>query len=734
MSTYRERVYAFPARAHAWNVANVLPQSRHVTVDSRASRDKRLSQWGQRAAARSASTSASNASQSRSMSIASRRVAVGAAASSSVATDGRGTALVCAGTTGCGDTKVARGGVGTGVSRTGTAALTEAGSRPAAEVLSAKGRGNTHDGRSPGNALAKMTSLSPPRESVVSSREGSSAGSDDAKMMSPSISRGDGDEARSVSMDPTPNARNRAAEPAIQWARRIQYFGSVGKWGLRSPIRVQGLVVCCVLWAATARAEEAGVEPLAVAEAESVHRQSVVVDLHADTPFQLVHRGGYSLRKRNSFLQIDAPRLRAGNVGAQFFALWPPPPAVRSGRARAFCERALAAIRKAAADSGALEMVASVEGIHAARRKGRIAGLLGMEGAECLDGRAEDLDRWHAEGVRYLGLTWNFVNPFATPASGARPEDRSRGLTPLGRELVRRAHGLGVLIDVSHANQATFWDVVRTAPGPFIASHSNAFSVRSHPRNLDDEQVRAIARAKGVVGVNFHRPFLARGRAALADVVKHVLHLVRVAGAEHVALGADYDGNIQVPRGLEDPSTWPRLTRALLDAGLRARDVRRVLGENVLRVLDAAKSTSPLERVVPLAVRAVRPRAARRLFDRNERTRYANRRPKSSVRFRFDGEPSRLAFTPCGKHASFRVSLAAARTGTRESMHVRLAEGRVTVRASAKVPTQAVFRRGRVVLELPPLARSRFEVALGGVRCLREVTVYERVTPDERAR
>jgi membrane dipeptidase len=524
-----------------------------------------------------------------------------------------------------------------------------------------------------------------------------------------------------------------AAEPAIQWARRIQYFGSVGKWVLQSPIRVQGLLLCCLLWAATARAEDGGVEPRAAAEAKSVHRQSVIVDLHADTPFQLVHRGGYSLRRRNSFLQIDAPRLRAGNVGAQFFALWPPPPAVRSGRARAFCERALAAIRKAAADSGALEMVASVEGIHAARRKGRIAGLLGMEGAECLDGRAEDLDRWHAEGVRYLGLTWNFVNPFATPASGARPEDRSRGLTPLGRELVRRAHGLGVLIDVSHANQATFWDVVRTAPGPFIASHSNAFSVRSHPRNLDDEQVRAIARAKGVVGVNFHRPFLARGRAALADVVKHVLHLVRVAGAEHVALGADYDGNIQVPRGLEDPSTWPNLTRALLDAGLPARDVRRVLGENVLRVLNAAKSTSPLERVVPLAVRDVRPRAARRLFDRNERTRYANRRAKNSVRFRFDGEPSRLAFTPCGKHASFRVSLAAARTGTRESMRVRLVEGRVTVRASPKAPAQAVFRRGRVVLELPPLARSRFEVALGGVRCLREVTVYERVTPSERA-
>jgi hypothetical protein len=323
-----------------------------------------------------------------------------------------------------------------------------------------------------------------------------------------------------------------------------------------------------------------------------------------------------------------------------------------------------------------------------------------MEGADCLSGKAEALAGWRNEGLRYLGLTWNNSNPFATAA--ADRGQRGRGLTDLGRELVRESNRLGVLVDLSHASEKTFWDVYRESRAPIIASHSCAASLRPHLRNLDDEQARAIARTGGVIGVNFHQPFLRHpGPATVDDVARHIAHLARVAGPEHVALGSDFDGLITAPEGLEDASKLPNLTAALLRQGLAAPDIRRILGENVLRVLEHSKRDLHRgPRLVPVRVTSVRPRAGTRLFDRNDRTHVRSIR---SVRFEVAEKPTHLALVPC-------------RPGR---VRIELWRGpRAVWRDSVDVGAE------RLELSLPPLGEGPYRGRISGTACLREVTFY----------
>jgi membrane dipeptidase len=184
----------------------------------------------------------------------------------------------------------------------------------------------------------------------------------------------------------------------------------------------------------------------------------------------------------------------------------------------------------------------------------------------------------HREGVRMASLTWNQANPLA---DGAR-ETHHGGLTPLGRRVVERMQALGMIVDVSHLSTAAFWEVLAATRGPIIASHSDAAAIRNVRRNLTDEQLRALASRGGVVGINFYPDFL--GAPTLEQVVAHIDHMVQVMGEDAVALGSDFDGIETVPRGLEDVSKLPNLTRALLSHGYAPARVRKILGGNALRV------------------------------------------------------------------------------------------------------------------------------------------------------
>ena len=209
--------------------------------------------------------------------------------------------------------------------------------------------------------------------------------------------------------------------------------------------------------------------------------------------------------------------------------------------------------------------------------------LISIEGGEALCGCLGALEAFWRFGVRAMGLVWNHRNELA---DGVADGASGGGLTPFGKEVVRAMEAMGMAVDVSHLSDAGFWDVSRISRRPFYASHSNARALCDHPRNLTDDQIRAVADSGGVIGVNFYASFLhASGRAGIEDVIEHIEYLADRAGIDHVALGSDFDGIDRAPEGLEDVSKMPALAEALRTRGWEERDVRAVLGENLARFL-----------------------------------------------------------------------------------------------------------------------------------------------------
>ncbi len=310
--------------------------------------------------------------------------------------------------------------------------------------------------------------------------------------------------------------------------------------------------------------------------ARTLHREALVIDLHADTLLDVLS-GKRDIAVRGQTGHIDLPRLREGGVDAQVFALFVHPKFTGRGFARV-TELLDAFDRLAARQPLIISRVTTAEEIERAAASGRIAAVLAVENATALDGDVENIDRLYARGVRMMGLTWNQSNDLADGAL----EDVHGGLTPLGRRVLARMQRLGIVVDVSHLSERSFWDALAATSGPIMATHSDAAAVTPHRRNLTDEQLRAIARRGGVVGVNFYPSFT--GGADLAHVLNHITHLVKVMGADHVGLGSDFDGFTQTVQGLEDVSKLPNLTAALLARGVAPEDVKKILGGNALRV------------------------------------------------------------------------------------------------------------------------------------------------------
>jgi membrane dipeptidase len=328
---------------------------------------------------------------------------------------------------------------------------------------------------------------------------------------------------------------------------------------------------------------------------------------------------------------MDLPRLVEGGVDAQFFAAWVDP-AYAPDRAFARADSLLDAVIAMTRSVPGVELARTAEDVRAISGRGRVAALLAVENGQAIENDLENLRRLAAKGVRYLTLTWMNSHEWADGSAG---EILHHGLTDFGREVVREMERLGILVDVSHASDATFWDVLEIARNPVIASHSSTDAFGEHHRNLNDQQLRAIAKNGGVVGINFYaayvdpafgaaldeamrrlRPGLdsldaawgedtaaarrerERRRAEtvaglppvpLARVADHVLHVIAVAGVDHVGLGSDFDGISATPQGLEDASRLPALTAELRARGLSDEDLAKVLGGNFLRVLEAAE-------------------------------------------------------------------------------------------------------------------------------------------------
>jgi membrane dipeptidase len=317
--------------------------------------------------------------------------------------------------------------------------------------------------------------------------------------------------------------------------------------------------------------------PLPVLGAETGPRPYAVVDLHTDLSYQVNFRGRTFADGVGQFRAGDLAR--AGVVGV-VLPLFVPRDASASGPRLADLERSYLRVFSALATTQPYRLPGCIP------RGGGVRTWLAFEGAGPLAGQPNELRDFAARGVRLAGLVHTRKNELATSSGDASVQ---AGLSAAGREFATAAMSLGMVLDVSHASEHATRELTalaRAASMPVIATHSNARALAEHPRNLRDAELRAIAETGGVVGVNFHSPFLARGRTAtLADVVAHVRYLARVMGPAHVAIGADFEGDSRPPAELADVRGYQRLARALERDGMSAADVSRVMSGNALRVL-----------------------------------------------------------------------------------------------------------------------------------------------------
>ena len=368
-------------------------------------------------------------------------------------------------------------------------------------------------------------------------------------------------------------------------------------------------------------------------EALRIHGEALVIDGHNDMPGNILDKGlhlkpGFSLNELQPRLQTDIPRLRKGGVDAQVFVAYISPEHMRTGGGNQACLEQIELMHQLVdAHAEDLGLADSASDLKKIAGRGKIAVLVGVEGGHAIENDLKNLERYRELGARYITLTHNENTPWA---DAAYDQPEHGGLTPFGKKVVHSMNRLGMLVDVSHASDDTVRDVIRVSRAPVIASHSSAHAICPVLRNLNDELIRGIAGTGGIVMVNFFPVFLLPGgeiveagfleksrimkeqelspqelqeqmkvweqeQEALpacyaGHLVDHIDHMVKVAGIDHVGLGSDYDGITYGPEQMPDVSGFPYISQELLNRGYSAPDIKKILGENFLRVLGEAET------------------------------------------------------------------------------------------------------------------------------------------------
>ena len=329
--------------------------------------------------------------------------------------------------------------------------------------------------------------------------------------------------------------------------------------------------------------EESGVEETLAERAARIHSESIICDLHADT-ITKIHLKKLDFFIGNKALQIDLPKLRKGNIALTSQAVWVLNKGLKTSP-HTYVSDALDTFDFMLEQSkDDMALARGYKEFIQARKQGKIAVVLTIE-----DGRAieADIDRLHelyGRGVRGMSLTWNLNNKLATSAWEARHR-KGQGLTEKGREVIREMAKMGMMIDISHLSTQTVRDILEEVDVPIYASHSCAWQLNPHWRNLRDWQIKAIAERGGVIGVNFYNVHLRRDakRASVRDVGRHIDYIVKIGGIDVAAVGSDFDGDIGSPRGIENISKMQALTEELLRRGYSEEDVKKIMGLNFLR-------------------------------------------------------------------------------------------------------------------------------------------------------
>jgi len=352
--------------------------------------------------------------------------------------------------------------------------------------------------------------------------------------------------------------------------------------------------------------------------------------MHTDVLLQVLR--GADISKRLNYGHVDLVRLKEGGVDVQFFAIWPNPSLYGDGGMFKQSLRLIDRLNKIIADNpDKISLTRTPSEIEAVVEQGKIAACIGVEGGTAIENSLNKLKILYDRGVRYLGLTWNDSPDWASCAKDESSSEYTgnRGLTDFGKEVIRWMNKNGMIIDVSHSGEHTFWDVIKQSHKPIIASHSCTYKLCSHYRNLKDDQIKAIGKNKGVIFINFYPGYLMNGfnqryyalrksSQALMDsmkqvygddhlgyrsyrnrfllenandfrpdielIVDHMDYIISLIGDDHVGLGSDFDGISIVPRGIDDVSKMPELTRVMLQRGYSTERIQKILGGNFMRV------------------------------------------------------------------------------------------------------------------------------------------------------
>jgi membrane dipeptidase len=379
------------------------------------------------------------------------------------------------------------------------------------------------------------------------------------------------------------------------------------------------------------------------AKAREVQNSAIVIDTHADTPQRFLDENydiGSTDPKDAGHISLD--KAKAGGLGAEFFSIWVEPETNQGHFAHHTLDLVDAVYEQAAHHPDRMMMAFSVADIEQAHREHKLAALLGIEGGHSIENDVHLLRDFYRLGVRYMTLSWSNTNEWADSSGDINnPKiEHHNGLTDGGKQIVLEMNRLGMLVDISHVADKTFYDAIAVSKAPVIASHSSARALTNHPRNMTDDMLRAVAKNGGVVQVNFYNAFIdenyrkaaeaqrpeelkareARANALkmagkavtyieldqvgrewaakiprppLSSLIDHIDHIAKVAGVDHVGLGSDFDGvSGATPEGIDSAADLPKITQALLDRGYRTGDIRKILGGNLLRVFREAERVS----------------------------------------------------------------------------------------------------------------------------------------------
>jgi len=379
------------------------------------------------------------------------------------------------------------------------------------------------------------------------------------------------------------------------------------------------------------------------AKARAIQDSAIVVDTHADTPQRFLDEGfDIGSTDPNDFGNISLDKTKRGNLGAEFFSIWVDPDLNQGHFARHTFDLIDSVYEQAARHPDRMMMAFSVADIERAHREHKLAALMGIEGGHSIENDMHLLRDYYRLGVRYMTLSWSNTNEWAD-SSGDIDDPKVQhhnGLTDFGKQVVLEMNRLGMMVDISHVADKTFWDAIATTKAPVIASHSSARVLVNVPRNMTDDMLRAVAKNGGVVQVNFFSGFddenfrkaeaaqekdqkaavqayldqrRAEGKAVdymevdrierqwlakiprppLKSLIDQIDHIAKVAGIDHVGLGSDFDGvSGATPQGIDSAADLPKITQALLDRGYSAEDIKKILGENLLRVFRQVEQVS----------------------------------------------------------------------------------------------------------------------------------------------